>query len=67
LIVWPESVALLRGVAHQPILVAQIALQPLVLVVFLLAAVFSPAALLEDHYRKAGHRQLFGHDAPGGS
>ena len=62
-----ESVPLLGGVGHQAIFGAGVVVQPLILGVILLVAVFSPAALLEDDHREAGHRQLFGHDAPGGS
>ena len=66
-IVRTEGIALLHGVAHQAVFVGEIALQPLVLVVFVLAAVLAPVTLLENDHRKAGHRQLLGHDAAGGS
>ncbi len=62
-----EGVALLLGITHQAIVIAKIPLQPLVLVVLLLAAELSPTALLQDDHGKAGRRQLFRHNAAGGS
>ena len=59
--------ALLHRVAHQPVVIAQITIQPFVFVVFVLASVLPPASLLQDHNRKSGHRQLLGHDPSGGS
>src|SRR5688572_6743060 len=62
-----ERVALARRIAHQPIFLGLIAIQPLVLVVLMVAAVFAPAALLEDHHGKPGLRELLGHDSARGA
>ena len=67
LVIAAEGIALARGVAHQTVVVAEIELQPLVFVVFVLAAVLAPASLLQHDHRKTGNRQLFGHDAAAGA
>src|SRR5262245_13819087 len=68
LVVSPERVALPpRRVAHQSIVDARVVVEPLVLRVFLLLAVLAPAALFEDDDLEARRRELFGHDAAGGT
>ncbi len=62
-VVAAERVALPRRIAHQAIFQRLVAIQPLVLVVLAIAPVLAPATLLEHDHRKAGLRQLLGHDA----
>ena len=68
LIVPAKGVRLPHGIGHQTIRGAwRVHIEELVLVVVLFVPVRARAALLQHHHRKAGHRQLLGHDAPGGS
>src|SRR5688572_5207376 len=62
-----KCVALPCGIAHQPIGLGLIAIQPFVFVVLVVAAVLAPTALLEHDDGEAGLRELLGHDAARGA
>src|SRR4029450_8624733 len=64
-VVLAECVALPRRMAHRGIFLGLGGIQPLVLVVLVIAAVLAPAALLEHDDREPGLRELLGHDSAG--